>query len=105
MRRTLLPSLLLPFILLASPGHAQTTADTDSEYLQNRAATLNDRIDIAVKDRTLSKRKAARLHLSVGRVQTSAGNLQTRNGTISRADVDRMNQQLTDVERILTHQP
>ena len=53
MRRTLLPSLLLPFILLASPGHAQTTADTDSEYLQNRAATLNDRIDIAVKDRTL----------------------------------------------------
>ncbi len=100
-----MPSLLIPFLLLAAPGHAQTATETDSEYLQNRATSLNDRIDGAVKDRTLSRRKAARLHLSVGQVQTTAGNLQTRNGTISRPDVDRMNQQLTDVERILTHQP
>jgi hypothetical protein len=45
------------------------------------------------------------LRLAVGQVQTQAGHLQTVNGTISRPEADRMNQKLTDVERILTHQP
>jgi len=105
MRRTLLPSLLLPLLCLAAPLSAQSATESDSDYLQNRAASLNDRIDLAVKERTLSRKKAAKLHVSVRRVQTEAGNLQTRNGKIERPDMDQMNQQLTDVERALTNQP
>lgn len=105
MRRLIAPSILLSLLCVVAPVQAQEPAQNDSDYLQQRSATLNDRIDIAVKDRKLSKRAAAKLHASVGRVQTLAGNLQTRNGTISRADADRMNQQLTDVERTLTRQP
>lgn len=105
MRRILAPSVLLSLLCVVSPVQGQDPAQSDSDYLQQRSATLNDRIDIAVKDRKLSKKAGAKLHASVGRVQTLAGNLQTRNGTISRADADRMNQQLTDVERTLTHQP
>lgn len=53
----------------------------------------------------MSKRRAANLHVSVGRVQTDVGKLQNRDGMIDRQAMDRMNQQLTDVERTLTHQP
>ena len=78
---------------------------SDSDYLQRRAATLNNHIDDAVRKRSLTRREAAKLHLAVGQVQTEAGHLQTVNGTISRPDADRMNQRLTNVERTLTHQP
>ncbi|WP_322965057.1 hypothetical protein [Sphingomonas fuzhouensis] len=105
MRRALLSLILLPSLCVAIPGHAQQAVETDSEYLQHRAASLNDRIDLAVKDHALSRKKAAKLHLSVRQVQTTAGHLQARTGTVSRTDADRLNQQLTDVERILTHQP
>lgn len=105
MRRMLFSSILLSSLCLAVPGHAQQAPETDSEYLQHRAVSLNERIDMAVKHHGLSRKKAARLHLSVRQVQTTAGNLQARTGTVSRTDADRLNQQLTDVERILTHQP
>lgn len=105
MRRILLPSILLPLLCLGAPLQAQGTGETDSEYLQQRAATLNDRINIAVKEHHLTRKKATKLHLSVSKVQTEAGHLQTVNGAISRPDADRMNQKLTDVERTLTHQP
>lgn len=87
---------------VAPPVQGETGSDSD--YLQHRAATLNSRIDGAVRKRSLTRREAAKLHLAVGQVQTEAGHLQTVNGTISRPDADRMNQRLTDVERILTHQ-
>jgi hypothetical protein len=79
--------------------------ESDSDYLQHRAVTLNSRIDAAVKARRLSRQDAARMHVAVGQVQTEAGHLQAVNGTIRRPDADRMNQRLTDVERTLTHQP
>lgn len=101
MRRALLVSAVLPFLWVGAPAHAQDAETSDADYLQNRAATLNDRIDIAANEHKLSKKKAKSLHLTVGRVQTQAGNLQTRNGTIEPKDVDRMNQTLTDVERAL----
>lgn len=101
MRRVLLVSALLPFLWVGAPAQAQDAATSDADYLQNRAATLNDRIDIAANEHKLSRKKAKSLHLTVGRVQTEAGNLQTRNGTIAPSDVDRMNQKLTDVERAL----
>ncbi len=82
----------------------QGTTGSDSDYLQRRAATLNSRIDGAVRKRSLTRQRAAKLHLAVGQVQTEAGHLQTVNGTIRRPDADRMNQTLTDVERTLTHQ-
>jgi hypothetical protein len=102
MRRVLLLSAVLPLLWMGAPAHAQDAATNDADYLQNRAATLNDRIDIAANEHKLSKKKAKSLHLTVGRVQTQAGNLQTRNGTIAPSDVDRMNQTLTDVERALS---
>ena len=105
MRRTLLPSILLPLLCLAAPLHAQAGIETDSDYLQHRAASLNDRIDTAIRKHQLSRRSGARLRLAVGRVQTEAGHLQTVDGTISRPDADRMNQKLTNVERMLTRQP
>lgn len=105
MRRTLLPSILLPLLCLAAPLQAQGTVETDSDYLQQRAKTLNERIDVAVRKRDLTRAKAAKLHTAVGKVQKEAGHLQTVNGTIARPDADRMNQKLTDVERTLTHQP
>ncbi|ALZ85100.1 hypothetical protein [Pseudomonas oryzihabitans] len=105
MRPLLLPLLLAPAILFGTPAFGQQALETDSDYLQQRAASLNERIDTAVKERQVSKPEAAKLHLAVGQVQTLAGHLQTRNGTISRPDADAMNQKLTDVERILTHQP
>ncbi|GHC21520.1 hypothetical protein GCM10010082_11540 [Kushneria pakistanensis] len=105
MRRTLLLSALLPLLLPGMPVHAQQALETDSEYLQHRAASLNERIDVAAKEHSLSRKQADELHLSVEQVQTLAGNLQARNGTISRQDADEMNQRLTDVERTLTHQP
>lgn len=104
MRRSLLPSILLPLLGLGSPLQAEGRVETESDYLQRRAATLNDRIDIAAKAHQLTRKKAARLRLSVRKVQTEAGHLQTVNGTIARADADRMNQTLTDVERILLRQ-
>lgn len=79
--------------------------ESDSDYLQHRAVTLNRRIDAAVKGRRLSRQDAAPMRLAIGQVQTEAGHLQAVNGTISRPDADRMNQRLTDVERTLTHQP
>lgn len=105
MRPPLLPLLLVPAILFGTPAFGQQALETDSDYLQQRAASLNERIDTAVKERQVSKPEAAKLHLAVGQVQTLVGHLQTRNGTISRPDADAMNQKLTDVERILTHQP
>ncbi len=105
MRRIGLSWILLPLLWLAAPVHAQEPLQGDSDYLQQRAASLNDRIDIATKEHKLSRKKAAKLHLAVGKVQTEAGNLQTRNGTIRRSDADRMNQELTNVERTLTNQP
>lgn len=105
MRRTLLPSIFLPLLFVGAPLQAHGTVQTDSDYLQQRAATLNDRINIAVKEHHLTRKKAAKLHRSVGEVQTESRHLQTVNGTITRPDADRMNQKLTDVERTLTHQP
>lgn len=102
--RSPLPLMVLPLLFASATLHAQAI-ETDSDYLQNRAASLNGRIDAAVKEHHLSRRKAARLHLSVRQVQTEAGHLQAVEGTVSRPDADRLNQQLTDVERILTHQP
>ncbi len=61
MRRTLLPSILLPLLCLGAPLQAQGTVETDSDYLQHRAATLKDRIDIAVKEHHLTGKKAAKL--------------------------------------------
>jgi len=89
------------------PGAPKTQAsiETDSDYLQHRAATLKRRIDSAVRQRHLTRSGADELRLAVGQVQTEAGHLQMVNGTISRPDADRMNQKLTDVERTLTHQP
>ena len=109
MRRILLPSILLPLLVLAAPCQAQSVAnksvaDSDSAYLQERAKSLNGRIDSAVKKHKVSKKKAEKLHLSVRQVQTLAGKLQARDGKISRTDADRMNQQLTDVERTFTNQ-
>ncbi|MBB4087835.1 hypothetical protein [Sphingomonas carotinifaciens] len=105
MRRTLSPSILLPLLCLGTPLQAQGIVETNSDYLQQRAATLNDRIDIAVREHHLARKQAAKLRLSVSKVRTEAGHLQTVNGTIGRPDADRMNQNLTDVERTLTHQP
>jgi predicted ATPase with chaperone activity len=101
MRRFMSSALLAAICAIASSTHAQTGQETDSDYLQHRAGILKDRIDIAVADRKLTRKKAAALRLSVGRVQTMAGNLQARRGTIARPDADRLNQQLTDVERAL----
>ncbi|MEH3121599.1 MAG: hypothetical protein PGN16_06395 [Sphingomonas phyllosphaerae] len=83
----------------------QAANESDSDYLQHRAASLNKRIDAAIKGRHATRQEAAKMHLAVGQVQTEAGHLQAVNGTIDRADADRMNQRLTDVERALTHQP
>lgn len=100
MRSFVIPSIILPLVALTAPVSAQAIPETDA-YLQQRATGLNDRIDIAVKERKLTKAKGSRLHLTVGRVQTQAGNLQARNGSVASRDVDRLNQQLTDVERQL----
>lgn len=89
----------------AAASKARPQIESDGDYLQQRAATLNGRIDSAFRQRHLTRKSADKLRLSVGQVQTEAGHLQTVNGTISRPDADRMNQKLTDVERILTHQP
>lgn len=89
----------------AASASKQGVNESDSEYLQQRAASLNNRIDSALRGRHVTQNDAERLHLSVGEVQTEAGHLQTVNGTISRPDADRMNQKLTDVERLLTQQP
>ncbi len=105
MRLPLLSSILVPLLCIAAPSHAQHTDRSDSDYLQHRAASLTDRIERAMRQHKLSKQTGASLLLSVRKVQTLAGNLQTRNGTISRPDADSMNQQLTDVERTLTRQP
>ena len=105
MRHLLLPLLLAPAILLSSPAFGQQALETDSDYLQHRAASLSERINLAVKGHQVSKQQAARLQMAVSQVQTRAGHLQARDGTISRPDADAMNQKLTDVERTLTHQP
>jgi hypothetical protein len=105
MRRTLISSFSLSLLCLAAPLQAQSAVGTDSDYLQHRAAELNGRINVAVGKHQVSRRKAAGLRRSVGRVQTEAGHLQTVKGTIDRPDADRMNQTLTDVERALTRQP
>ena len=105
MRRTLSASIFLPLLCLTAPLQAQAAIETDSQYLQQRAASLNNRINMAVKEHRLSRKKAAELRLSVRKVQTEAGRLQAVNGTVSRPDADRMNQSLTDVERIMTNQP
>ena len=105
MRSKRLSAVLLPLIFAATCVHAQQALESDSDYLQSRAASLNKRIDGALKAHKVSKKQAADLHLSVGQVQTLAGNLQTRHGTISRQEADEMNQTLTNVERTLTHQP
>ncbi len=52
----------------------------------------------------MRSKQAAALQLSVRKVQTEAGHLQAVNGSIERPDADRMNQKLTDIERVLTHQ-
>ncbi len=83
----------------------QDATGSVGDYLQHRAASLNSRIDRAVRKRSLTRREAAKLHRALGQVQTEAGHLQTVDGTIGRPDADRMNQRLTDVERVLTHQP
>ncbi len=103
--RCLIASALLPLLCLAAPLSAQGVNQSDGDYLQQRATSLSDRIDGAVTRHELSRRAGAKLRLSVRRVQTLAGNLQTRKGTIGKEDADRMNQQLTAVERTLTHQP
>lgn len=100
-----LSAVLLSLIFVGTCVHAQQALESDSDYLQSRAASLNKRIDAALKAHKVSKKQAADLHLSVGQVQTLAGNLQTRHGTISRQEADEMNQTLTNVERTLTHQP
>lgn len=105
MRSTLLLPVLLSLLFLGTTANAQQASESDSDYLQNRAASLNERIDTAVKHRQVSKKQATKLHLSVGQVQTLAGNLQARHGAISRQEADEMNQTLTNVERTLTHQP
>ncbi len=105
MRRVMLSFALLPLLCLTAPVAAQEVNQSDGDYLQDRAASLTNRIDGAVTRHELSKKTGARLRLSVRKVQTRAGNIQTRNGTIGKAEADRMNQQLTDVERTLTHQP
>lgn len=105
MRFKLLPLTLISLFFLGNHVLAQQTLESDSDYLQNRAALLNKQINFAVKKHKLSKKQAAELHVSVGQVQTLAGNLQARHGTISRRDADAMNQTLTNVERALTHQP
>lgn len=89
----------------AAASKARPSIESDSDYLQHRAATLNGRIDNAFRQHRLTRKSADELRLAVGQVQTEAGHLQTVKGTISRPDADRMNQKLTDVERILTRQP
>ncbi|MBK0018744.1 hypothetical protein [Kosakonia sp. S42] len=105
MRYTLLSLVLMSLFCPAVATNAEMSGTTESDYLQHRATELNKRIDTALSKHRLSGDKAAELHLSVGQVQTLAGHLQIRNGRIERPDADRMNQQLTDVERALTRQP
>lgn len=95
-------SILLPLFCIAAPFQSRAAIETDSDYLQHRAAGLKGRIDSAVRKHRVSRREGARLRLTVGQVQTEAGHLQAVSGTISRPDADRMNQKLTDVERTLT---
>lgn len=85
--------------------HSKAGMSGDSKYLQDRAATLDRRIEVAARRRELARRDATTLRLAVRQVQTEAGHLQAVNGNIGRLDADRMNQKLTNVERILTHQP
>lgn len=94
----------LPLLLLAMPLQAQTRTQSDAEYLQERAHGLSGRIATAVRRHHVSRRKGAELQLSVRKVQVEAGHLQAVDGTVGRAEADRMNQSLTDVERTLTHQ-
>lgn len=89
----------------AAASKARPSIESDSDYLQQRAATVNGRIDRAFRQHHLTRKSADKLRLTVGQVQPETGHLKTVNGTISRPDADRMNQKLTDVERILTHQP
>lgn len=100
-----LDAVAMQFCRPEASGRRQDASGSDGEYLQRRAASLNKRIDAADRRHLLTRRDAADLHLAVGQVQTEAGHLQTVNGAVGRADADRMNQRLTDVERLLTRQP
>lgn len=105
MKKFIAACFILPLILVSVCAFAQEKIESDSDYLQHRAAQLYSRIDVAVRKHSVSDRKGQELQLAVGKVQTVAGNLQARNGVITRAEADRLNQQLTDVERSLTNQP
>ncbi|MFS0826666.1 hypothetical protein [Pseudomonas phoenicis] len=101
MFKTLMPATLLALCCLALPACTQDKLQSDSDYLQDRAASLNLWIDKQARANALTQQQAEELRLSVGQVQTRAGNLQARNGTITRAQADALNQTLTDVERAL----
>ena len=92
------------FLMTSISARAKNPHEAESEYLQHRAAALDDRSDIAANQMKLSKKQAAKLLLKVGRVKALAGHLQTTGGEISRSDADEMNQTLTDVERALPAQ-
>lgn len=105
MYRSMFGLAVAPLLLLAPPLHAQANVQTDADYLQNRAHDLSGRIAIAVRKHRLARGKGRELQIAVRKVQTEAGHLRTVQGTVGRADADRMNQSLTDVERTLTNQP
>lgn len=101
MLKALMPATLLTLCCLALPACTHDAPQSDSDYLQERAASLNLWIEKQARANALSPQQAERLHVSVGEVQTGAGNLQARNGTITRTEADALNQTLTDVEREL----
>lgn len=86
-------------------ARSEAAIGSDSEYLQDRAASLDTRIQSATQRKEVSLRDAAALRLAVRQVQAKAGHMQAVKGRIDRPDADRMNQRLTDVERRLTRQP
>lgn len=101
MRRYLLPLALLPLAIASVPLQAQDAPELGDVVFQRRAAAIDDHIAIAVKEHKMTRRKAAALHTRVGRLQATAGNLQSRGGHIGHGDLARLNQQLSDLEVVV----
>lgn len=101
MRKSSILAFLIPALVAAAPAYAQDAPEADDTYLLHRADALKDRVELAVRERKITRKKAAKLQVAIGRVQTYVGNQQARNGGIDAGDADEMNQKLTDVEREL----
>ncbi|SEN75725.1 hypothetical protein SAMN05192583_3482 [Sphingomonas gellani] len=105
MRRAFPCLALASFLALGAPIAAQGTPEPAVAALHQRATVLDRRIDAALQSGRLSRSRATTLHTAVGRVQTSAGNYEARNGGIPAGELNRLDRQLSNVEAALPGMP